>query len=274
MSPKRHRMPPGRPAKTSPGDHPLSLQTQLLAYFKLDQRVRAMRSRLDAAMRRQAAQERKLGQLQQQAQELTAQYKQSQAHAATLESEASEMESKVTTLRDRMNSVTNNKEYSALLVEVNTGKIEQGKLEEQAIDALNKSEELKAQLDALEARVQEQSRLVEGAVTDVAEARAEVGDQLETLNTERDTAGESISPAARKLFDRLCIVHDGEAMAGIEEQNKRRMEYTCEGCYTMIPVETVNALITRPDEVIGCSNCERILYIPEEIRNALGAAKS
>ncbi len=252
----------------------MPLQDQLLAYFRLDQRVRAMRSRLDAAINRQAAQERRLAQLNQQAQELTAQHKQAQAHAATLESEANEREAKTATLRDRMNSVTSNKEYSALLVEVNTGKIEQGKLEEAALAALAKADELKAQLDELQGRVDEQAKLVEATKQEVKDAGDEVGEQLETLTAERDAAGEPISPAARKQFDRLVVVHDGEAMAGIEEQNRRRMEYTCEGCYTMIPVETVNALITKPDEVVVCSNCERILFIPEEIRDALGAAKS
>ena len=42
----------------------------------------------------------------------------------------------------------------------------------------------------------------------------------------------------------------------------------------IIPVEVVNALITRADEVINCKSCERILFVPEEIREALGAAKS
>lgn len=233
-----------------------------------------MRSRLDAAINRQAVQERRLAQLNQQSQELTTQYKQAQAHAVTLESEASEREAKVTTLRERMNSVTSNKEYSALLVEVNTGKIEQGKLEEAALAAMTKAEELKAQAQELQGRVDEQAKLVEVSKQEVKDAGEEVGEQLETLSAERDAAGEPISPTALKQFERLVHVHDGEAMAGIEEQNRRRMEYTCEGCYTMIPVETVNALITRPDEVIVCSNCERILFIPEEIREALGAAKS
>lgn len=257
-----------------PGDAPLPLQDQLLAYFRLDQRVRAMRSRLDAAMRRQTAQERRLAQLQQQSKELDAQYKQAQAHAATLESEASERQAKTDMLRERMNSVTSNKEYSALLVEVNTGKIEQGKLEESAIAAMTRSDELKEQAEGLAGQVADQSRLVETSKQDVVEAREEVGEQLDTLAAERDAAAEPISPSAKKLYDRLVLVHDGEAMAGIEEQNKRRMEYTCEGCYTMIPVETVNALITRPNEAIACSNCERILYMPEAIREALGATKS
>ena len=252
----------------------MSLQDQLRTFYQLDQRVLSMRSRLDAAISRQAAQERKKAQLDQQLAELSAQHKQHQAHALALESEASGFEQKVAALRDRMNSVTNNKEYSALLVEVNTGKIEQGKLEEQALAAMTKAEELGDEVEALTARVQEQGQLVEGSTKEVAEAQEEIGAELETLTAERDAAGEPLPSGVRKQYDRLCHVHDGEAMAGITELNKRRMEYTCEGCYTIIPVEVVNALITRADEVINCKSCERILFVPEEIREALGAAKS
>lgn len=252
----------------------MSLQEQLCAFYQLDQRVRAMRSRLDAAIRRQQAQERKQAQLDQQAAELATQIKQDHAKAALLESEASGMQERITSLREKMNAVTSNKEYSALLVEVNTGKVEQGKLEELALAAMSKVEELTAELESLKERAAEQGRIALAAKQDVADARAEVGEQLETLTAERDAAGEPIAPAVRKQFDRLCVVHDGEAMAGIEEQNKRRMEYTCDGCYTLIPVETVNTLITRPDEVITCSNCERILFVSEEIRSSLAGAKS
>jgi len=252
----------------------LSLQDQLRAFYQLDQRVLSMRSRLDAAINRQAAQERKKQQLDQQLAELTAQHKQHQAHALALESESSGKAEKIDTLRDRMNSVTNNKQYSALLVEVNTGKIEQGKLEEEALAAMTKAEELAGEVEALSGKVQAQAQLVEGSTKEVAEARDEIGAELEKLTAERDAAGEPLPPGVRKQYDRLSHVHDGEAMAGISEQNKRRMEYTCEGCYTIIPVEIVNALITRPDEVINCKSCERILYVPEEIRDDLGATKS
>lgn len=252
----------------------LSLQEQLHAFYQLDQRVRSMRSRLDAAIRRQEAQERKQAQLDQQATELAAQIKKDHAKASLLESEASAMQDRITSLRDKMNSVTSNKEYSALLVEVNTGKAEQSKIEELALTAMSKVEELTAEMEALKERAAEQGRIAEAAKQEVAQARDEVGEQLEALTAERDAAGEPISPAVRKQFDRLCEVHDGEAMAGIEEQNKRRMEYTCDGCYTLIPVETVNTLITKPDEVITCSSCERILFVSEEIRSSLAGAKS
>lgn len=251
----------------------MSLQDQLQTYFELDQRVRAMRSRLDASLRRQAAIKRKHEQLDQQAAELTTEHKTAQAHALTLESEANGMEKRIDALREKMNHATSNKEYSALLVEVNTLKADKGKIEEKALESMAKVESLQADLDALKQKLEEQGRLAEGAAADVKEAEAEVGEKLTELTKERDAAGEPISAEVLKQFDRLSDVYDGEAMAQIEEQNRRRMEYTCTGCYTMVPVETVNALLSRRDTVVTCGNCQRIMFVGAKLRETFADAK-
>ena len=252
----------------------MSLQDQLFAYFEIDQRLRAMRARLDAATRRHGAQDRKLGQLKQEADELNQQVKAAKAHLATLESESEGIDQRINTQRDKMNNVTSNKEYSALLVEVNTLKADKSKVDDLILESMTKSESLASEAEALNERVEAQSRLVDNAVKEVEEAKAEVGGKVEELTKERDAAAEPLSGEIRKQFDRLSHTYDGEAMAEISEQDRRRMEYTCGGCYTLLPVESVNALITRPDEVTTCGTCNRILYVSKELRESLAAAKS
>lgn len=252
----------------------MPLQDQLYSYFELDQRVRAMRSRLDAATRRKDAQQRKLDQLKQAAAELDQQLKTAKAHAATLESEADALEERITTQRDKMNNVTSNKEYSALLVEVNTLKADKSKVDDAQLEAMSKAEVLEAEANGLNEKVESQTKLVAGATKEVAEAEQEVGGKLEELQVERDAAGEPLSDDIRKTFDRLSHTYDGEAMAEISEQDRRRMEYTCGGCYTLLPVESVNSLITRPDEITACGTCQRILYVSQELRESLAAGKS
>lgn len=252
----------------------MPLQDQLYAYFELDQRVRAIRARLDAALRRRDAQQRKLAQLKQAAAELTQQLKASQAHTATLENESSAIDQKVSRQRDKMNSATSNKEYSALLVEVNTLKADKSKVDDKALESMTKSESLAAEVAAMNEMVDAQAKLVEGATKEVNEAQTEVGGQLEVLTAERNAAAAPLSAEIRKTFDRLSDTYDGEAMAEISEQDRRRMEYTCGGCYTLLPVESVNALITKPDHVTTCGTCQRILFVGKELRDSLAAGKS
>lgn len=233
-----------------------------------------MRARLDAATRRKDAQQRKLAQLQQAAAELDEQFKTAKAHTATLEKEAAGIEERVVTQRDKMNNATSNKEYSALLVEVNTLKADKSKIDDQALESMAKVESLGSELTELNDRVAAQTKLVAGATKEVKEAQTEIGGKLEELTVDRDAAGEPLSDAIRKVFDRLSHTYDGEAMAEISEQDRKRMEYTCGGCYTLLPIESVNGLITRPNEITSCGTCQRILYVSKELRESLAASKS
>lgn len=251
----------------------MPLQDQLYNYFELDQRVRAMRSRLDASTRRKDAQQRKLDQLKQAAAELAQQLKTAKAHASTLEHEADAIEQRINIQRDKMNNVTSNKEYSALLVEVNTLKADKSKLDDAQLESMARAEAISAEAQELAEKVEAQTKLVANATKEVEEAQSEVGDKLKELEVERDAAGEPINDDIRKTFDRLSHTYDGEAMAEISEQDRRRMEYTCGGCYTLLPVESVNSLITKPDQLTTCGTCNRILYVSSELRESLAASK-
>lgn len=251
----------------------MSLQDQLYNYFELDQRVRAMRSRLDAATRRRTAQQGKLDQLNQAEVELAQQLKAAKAHAGTLESEADAIDSRINAQRDKMNNATSNKEYSALLVEVNTLKADKSKIDDAQLEAMGKAEAIEAETTDLRDKIEAQSKLVENATKEIDEAQQEVGGKVEELEAERDAAGEPLSDDIRKTFDRLSHTYDGETMAEIHEQDRRRMEYTCGGCYTLLPVESVNALMTRPNQLTTCGTCNRILYVGKDLRESLAGAK-
>jgi len=244
----------------------MSVQDKLHDLFLLDQQVRGLSGRLDAAKRRLRAQTVKLEQLQQQHRELEDQLKHKAAHAATLEHEANAVQGRIDTLRERLANITNNKEYSAVLVEVNTLKIEHGKKEEEALAEMEGRDQLKVELDALAQKVEDQKKVVAGADAEVAERQAEVGDRLAEVTAERDAAKAQVRGDALATYERAANANDGEAMAPIIEEDRRRREYSCGGCYMSMPVEQVNALMSRPDEVVVCGSCVRILYVAEKLK--------
>ena len=238
---------------------------------QLDQQIRGLRRRLDAALRRRDAQQRRFDQLNLQRQELETQLKQVQAQANSLESEAGEIDDRVEKIRQRMNSVTSNKEYSALLVEMNTLKVDKGKKEEQALAFMNDLEELKPRLDEVRQELETQQKLLEGAENEVVEARDEIGDRLNELEQQRKELAGRIEGGTLAMYERLVEDTDGEALAEIEEQDRRRMEYTCGACFMSLPIEVVNVVLSKPDETVICPNCRRILYAPQELRQAISS---
>ncbi len=251
----------------------MSLQEQLKELSTLDAHVRGLSRRLDLGTKRKAFQQNKLDQLEQQLAELRDQAKRIEAHANTLEQDAKAAEERTEKLRGQMNTVKTNKEYSALLVEVNTLKAEQTKTEELVLEQMERVDEHKQRIAELEEKIAEQKKLVELADKEVDEAKSEVGEQLDQATSERDAAAGQVPDDVRLLFEKLNSDTDGEAVAGVEEQNRRRMEYTCGGCFMALPIEKVNATITKPDTITQCPYCHRILMVSDELRSGLAPSK-
>lgn len=249
----------------------MSLQDDLRALYLLDQQVRGLSGRLESATRHFKAQQERQAQTTTQRNELSLQLKQSQAHVATLEGQIRDLSDRIEKHRQAMAKVTNNKEYSALLIEMNTLKVEKGKLEDETLKHMARVEEQQTQHAALEAELAERAKFVAVAHKEVEQRRAEVGEELQKVTQQRDEAAEKIPPDVRITFKRLANQHDGEAMAEVIEENARLLEYTCGGCYMQIPIERLSALISQPNAVSTCPSCGRLLYTGEELRESLSA---
>lgn len=247
----------------------MTLHDQLRNLFLLDQQVRGLQARLHGAQTRLKTQQARLQQIQQQHQELLIQKRQVQARARSLETQVREAEERVARLREQMNSVKTNREYSALLMEVNNLKIEKGKIEEQALAELSRVDELDRQIKQVEANEQEQRRLVELAESEVQQCQSEISQQLEELLARRQAAEQSLPAEALAAFRKAADANDGEAMAAVIEENRKNREYSCGGCYMSIPAERVNALMAR-DEVVCCPSCGRILYLDQDLKASMG----
>ena len=247
----------------------MSLQEKLHRLYLLDQQVRGLRSRLDAARRRQRTLETKRDQLQQQRSELSQQIQHAQVSVASLEHQTTDIEQRVEQLRQRMNSVRSNKEYSALLVEVNTLRQERSQIEDQALEKMSEIDTLKQRLEDLAHNARDQQRMVDRAAEEAQQALAEVGDRLDDVTAQRDAAAGEVPSDALHLFERQAEIHDGEALASVEEVDRRRMEFSCGGCFMNLPVERVSAVMAKPNEPTTCPSCGRILYVSEELKAAL-----
>ncbi|MAE60015.1 MAG: hypothetical protein CMJ49_01515 [Planctomycetaceae bacterium] len=247
----------------------MSLIGSLYKLYLVDQQLRALTARLEGSTRHLDVQSRHAEQATQQHKEMSDELRHLQSQAALLENDVAAAELRVDHLREQMNSVRTNKEYSALLLEVNTLKADKSKIEDQAIDHLSRAEELKKEIEAVETHLAEIQRVKALAEKDLTERRAEVSDRLNELESERTQAAAQITPQALALFDRLADNFDGEAMAPVAQDDPRRMEFTCGGCFLAIPTEKINQLF-RDSDLVTCTSCGRILYLEEDHRASLG----
>ena len=177
-------------------------------------------------------------------------------------------DAQVDKLRTALNTSKTNKDYSAILTEINTHKADNERLADEILKAMSEIETLEVELKTAEETTQAESKKME----EVSAASAEEIDRLtkmaDDLSRQRQEATEGIEPSALAAFDRIARSFPGEAMAMIEVHGKKPpFEYVCGGCYMGLSAEHANALGVR-DEIRTCDNCGRILYIDSYESNA------
>jgi uncharacterized protein len=247
----------------------MTLVQSLLNLYRVDMQVRGLRSRLESAERYLAAQVKQLDDLNRQLEEVQRRKRHLQATIANLEVESSGLDQRIEKLRGELNSASTNKQYNALLTELTTVKVEKGKVEDRTLREMEQVESLDAQVAELRDRLSERQRVRDVAQQQLDERRADVGQRLAELEAERSAAAASIPPQDLQIFEHLGEVYEGEAMAQVEEINRRRREYACGACNLHLPFEKVSALITSGAEIVRCPACGRILSMQDEMRGSL-----
>lgn len=236
----------------------------LVKLFQADQQLRAARERLDAAAKNVRVQERRVNDTAAKLAAAQQHHKEQQARAGTLDLDLRSRDAHIEKLRNQQQSAKNNKEYQAFLIEINTGKVDKSKIEDEAMRVMEQVEKAAAESATLAAQLQtEKGRL--------AEMSAQIGETLKSLQAEIDALLPARQAAAATLpqkvlaeFDRLAERFDGETMAALAKPDRRREEYLCTACNMDLVTDVYNKLHSR-DELVFCPSCRRMLFIPEDL---------
>jgi predicted nucleic acid-binding Zn-ribbon protein len=186
-----------------------------------------------------------------------------QKEADSLELDLRESEERINHLRVALNSAKTNKEYAAVLTEINTHKADNAKLEDKALKIISDVDETKKQIETIDGLIAEEEKKLEEIKSSIAEELARLDGVIGELVAKRTEAAAKVAPSALELFDRLAGQYYGEAMARVQVSGKKPpYSYICGGCFMSLNAEHANALQSK-DEVRQCDNCERILYMDE-----------
>ena len=245
------------------------LTDNLVNLFRIDAQFRGLRSRLESAERYLAAQTRQVEELKQQREELEARHRQIQAHIGNLESESAALDERLEKLRNELNAATTNKQYTAVLHELNGAKDNHIQLEDRTLQEMERVEENAGQREILAAEIAERERVRELAGEELKQRQEEVGDRLTALEADRNVAASAIPGTELKIFTELADAYEGEAMASIEEVDRRHREYACGACNMHVPFQSVACLLGTADTLVRCTACGRILFLEDETRGAL-----
>ena len=190
-----------------------------------------------------------------------------------LELELKSRDARIELLRERQQNATVPKEYQALIVEINTYKLDKSKLEEQALALMEQAETSKKNESEVKGHLgTEDGKL--GKMTGDIDARVkELSAEVARLKGPREELAATIPHAAIAVYHRAAERYDGEAMAPIEKPDVRDVEYLCAGCNTYLVANIYNRLMSSKDEIVLCPSCSRVLYVPEELTPELALSK-
>jgi predicted nucleic acid-binding Zn-ribbon protein len=249
----------------------MDVTNRLLRVYQLDRQLAGLKSRLLAAERFLAEQTRQLQAIETKRNALIVQSKQIAAAVANQELDIKGTDERIEHLREQMNQARTNKEYKAFLTEINLLKADKGKVEEEALGQMTKSDEIKAQLGKLDEAHGERVRMRGVAQADCDARRAEIADRLNELEAERGKAAAEVPGDVLAQYERLHELRDEDAMAPVEITDRKRHEYNCGACMMSLPMEVSISLLAG--KLTVCSNCQCILYLPPEAAQALTPSK-
>jgi uncharacterized protein len=225
-----------------------------------EDRLRSVREQVESKQRAVRFRQRRLSELGQQIAEAHDSTLQARANADRLELDRRTREEHIARLREALNRTKSNKEYAAILTQLNTDKADMLKLEDEILKVLAQADELRNHEAALKVSLTEEQRQAERVTEVLRSAESKLSEELKSLESQRDEAASQIPPSVLSVFERSCERNEGEAMARVEKAHPKRAEYVCSGCSMSVPLEIINALQTR-DEVQQCQTCSRILFL-------------
>jgi predicted nucleic acid-binding Zn-ribbon protein len=235
----------------------------LLGLIKLqsvENRLRAVKAKLARSRRNVIIQENQIRSLQNALEAKQEEIQLTRVQADRLELELKSRDETISKLRAALNMAKTNKEYAAILTELNTNKADNSKIENQILELMKAVEADQADCMQLKQQIDEQKTKLDLVRKESETMAAKYETEMVTIQTEWEQASNSIPADQLATFKRVAETYDGEALATVEQADKRSEAYTCGGCFMGLTVETVNALMTK-DEVIRCPSCTRILVL-------------
>ncbi len=250
----------------------MTVTDKLLRVYRVDRKIEGLQSRLRGAERFLGQQTDQIDSLTKRSGLLESQIRQLKASQAEAEGEAKQHDEHINELRERMNSANTNKEYKALLAEVNTFKEKKAELDASALEMLEKTEKLELELSTLSEQSSETEKVKSIAETERAQRADEIRDQLEALKSEREGLVGDVPATALATYADLVDRLDEDAMAAIEIADRKRHEFHCGACMMLVPVEAMSSLLSH-GSVTQCPSCGCILFLEEADREKMMSKK-
>ena len=232
----------------------------LLKLQSVENRLRAEKGKLTRCRRNVVIQENLIRSLQNALEAKKEEVQLTKVQFDRLELELKTKDEIIARLRASLNIAKTNKEYAAVLTQLNTSKADNSKIETQSLELLKDIEADETECEDIQKQVNEQKETLEQTRKESEILANKYQSEIDNIQEEWNQAAQIIPNDSLEIFRRVAETYDGQAVALIEQQGNKKGAYSCGGCCMGITAESVNLLMTK-DTIIRCPNCTRILVL-------------
>jgi len=181
-----------------------------------------------------------------------------QHHRREIDRQELEMRSReehVTRLRTQLAQVKTNRDYQAMMTEIQSLEADASRLEEAVLEAMGETDGLMGELKRLGSLVEEARREVVAVEQVVAQEGQALDGEIGELQRRRSEVAALLAPEYRSVYERLHAGLNGRVVVPLGGED-------CQGCHMPLTPQAISELMLGK-ALITCHRCGRILYLPE-----------
>ena len=189
-------------------------------------------------------------------------FEQVQTERREKERELEEERDKVEKAKAKLMSIKTNKEYYAMLKEIEATKRTNAAREEELLAILSRHEDLEKRLVDLQAEVEEVGGRYRERMVDIEARMSRFDKDISSLLAKKTEIASRIDASLSRRFEMIFERRNGVAIVPARDQS-------CTGCHMNIAPQLFN-LLQRDDKLHSCPNCNRILYYEGSVAEQAG----
>ena len=147
--------------------------------------------------------------------------------------------------------VKTNKEYTAMLHEIELLKAKRGDRETQVLECFEREEALQALIKRAEQDIKEEETRIRAGEGEFDKEVATLDQTIHSIRTDRDQVKPRVPASLLSRYDRLASSRDGVAVAEVRKA-------ACGACFTGLTPQAMQE-VRRNDAVMTCEQCGRLL---------------
>ena len=166
-------------------------------------------------------------------------------------------EAKIEKFKVQLNSAANNREYQALMDQIEATKMANSVLSDEILEGFDRLDEFDARVAEQEKKAEEVREKSEAAIAQSQADEPKLKEELERLAEEYAQARSQATPDFLAEYERIVRSLGEDALAPV-------VGHSCGSCHHTIPLNEINKITL--EELVICGSCGAILYTAEETR--------